>query len=151
MRLLGVAVPKPEATARWLQGVQDDDGGYPSLTIGWAAVRALDLLHVPPCRSPQTWLSRWAERLLGGASAGRDLRAALGNVLRLTQLRDLNTRERAAAVQLLAATADPLGGWARPGADVETTAVAMRLAQLAHITAAIRAAWRHFSGPSSRM
>lgn len=34
---------------------------------------------------------------------------------------------RAALTESLAAARDPLGGWARPGAELETTAVAVRL------------------------
>jgi hypothetical protein len=144
LRLLAVAVAEPQAIAGWLQGVQNDDGGYTSLTIGWAALRALDLLGASPCRSPQAWLSGWADRLLGPAPATRDLRAALGNVSRLAQLMDLSTSQRAAAAQLLAAAADPLGGWARPGADLETTAVAVQLGQLAHLAAPDAAAVEGF-------
>lgn len=135
LRLLGVAAPEPEATARWLQGVQSDDGSYPCLTIGWAAVRALDLLGLSPYRSVQTWLSSWAERLLARRATPRDWRAAPGNVLRLAELLNPDAQRCARVAELLSAAADPQGGWAHPGADVETTAMAMQLAHLAHITA----------------
>ena len=133
--LLGVEPPQPAVTGRWLQGVQDDGGGYPGLTIGWAALRALQLLGLSPCRSPHAWLAGWAQRLLGGRRATpQDLRASLDNVLRLAELLELDTGQRAGVADLLVAAAAPQGGWARPGADVETTAVAMQLARHAGIT-----------------
>jgi hypothetical protein len=52
LRLLGVEIPEPEATVRYLRSLADDEGGYPSLTMGWGALRALDALGTSPARSP---------------------------------------------------------------------------------------------------
>ncbi|MGB0094287.1 MAG: hypothetical protein WBP81_17380, partial [Solirubrobacteraceae bacterium] len=52
LRILGIAVPEPEATARWLRALQSVDGSYPTLTIGWAALSALGLLGFEPDHSP---------------------------------------------------------------------------------------------------
>ncbi|MGE4365664.1 MAG: prenyltransferase/squalene oxidase repeat-containing protein [Mycolicibacterium sp.] len=132
LSLLGVEPPEPAATGRWLISAQDDDGGYPSLTIGWAALRALELLGLSPSHSPSEWLTVWARRLLEAPRpAVRDWRAALDGVLRLAELLDLDAGQRAGLAGLLTASADPQGGWARPGADLETTAVAVQLANRA--------------------
>lgn len=132
LQLLRVEPPQPAMTGQWLQGVQDDGGGYPSLTIGWAALRALELLGLSPCRSPRVWLTGWAQRLLGGRRrTPRDWRAALDGALRLTELMELDTAQCDGVADLLAAAADPQGGWARPAADIETTAVAVQLARRA--------------------
>lgn len=133
--LLDVDLPRPAVTSRWLQGVQDDTGGYPSLTIGWAALRALELLERSPRRSPGAWLTGWAQRLLSVRRATpQDWRAALADVLHLAELLDFDSGQRAGVADLLAASADPQGGWARPGADMQTTAVAMQLARRVGIT-----------------
>jgi hypothetical protein len=57
-------------------------------------------------------------------------------VLHLVELlalagRDLGSDERDRLTRLLEAARDERGGWARPGADLETTAVAVRLIDLA--------------------
>jgi len=62
LRLLGVPAPAPEATGRWSRALHAPDGGYPNLTGGWAAVRALDLLGTDPDRSPGGWLRELAAR-----------------------------------------------------------------------------------------
>lgn len=130
--LLGVEPPEPAVTGRWLKGVQNDDGGYPSLTIGWAALRALDLLGLSPSHSPAAWLTAWGQRLLKvRRTAPQDWRAALDGVLHLAELVDLDAGQRADVADLLTVSADRHGGWARPGADIETTAVAVELANRA--------------------
>ncbi len=132
LRILGIAVPEPEATARWLRALQSVDGSYPTLTIGWAALSALGLLGFEPDHSPLQWLKSWTQVLLG-RQASREWRGALLGTLRLLELMqltgiELTAAQRDALVQLLAAAANGRGGrWARPGADLETTAVAIRL------------------------
>ncbi|MFY2862122.1 hypothetical protein ACOJVU_20950 [Mycobacterium sp. THU-M104] len=134
LRLLGVEPPEAAVTGRWLDSVQNDDGGYPSLTIGWAALRALELLGLLPSVSPAAWLTAWAQRLLEAPrTTTQDWRAALDGVLRVAELLDLDAGQRAELADLLTVSADPQGGWARPGADLETTAVAVQLANRAGI------------------
>jgi hypothetical protein len=135
LRILRLDPPDPEVTGRWLRGLQTQDGRFPTLTIGWAVLRALDVLGVQPDRSPRPWVDGWAARLLGQAGP-RDWRLALVDLLHVMELLRLSGREpgdgqRAAISRILAAARDPLGGWARPGGDLETTAVAVRLARLA--------------------
>lgn len=134
LRLLDITAPQPEATAYWLRGLQDERGGYPSLIIGWAALRALGLLGLSPRRSPQEWLAGWARRLLGERqNTVRDWHAALDGVLHLVELLDLEPGQRTAVAYLLAESVDPQGGWALPGADMQTTAVALALAERAGV------------------
>jgi hypothetical protein len=85
LRLLGVPAPAPEATDRWSRALHAPDGGYPNLTGGWAAVRALDLLGTDPDRSPGGWLRSWLPVMLDSGRT-RDWRAALVNALRLLEL-----------------------------------------------------------------
>lgn len=130
--ILGVDPPAPRVTGQWLRDLQNDEGGYPSLTIGWAALRALEILGLAPLRSPQTWLAGWARRLLEPTrSVSQDMRAAIEGSLRLAELMDMAHGQQAEVARLLVASADPRGGWARPGADAETTALALQLARRA--------------------
>jgi hypothetical protein len=155
LRLLGVPPPEPAATARFLRSLQERDGGFPTLTIGWAALRGLDVLGFSPDRSPLAWLDRWHAVLLGPPRAGgargaggppgsgepgpgeaRTWAVLLRDVLHLMELRRLDGSfpddpGRAATRELLAEAADPSGGWARPEADLETTGRATRLAMAA--------------------
>lgn len=135
LRILAVDPPGPVATGGWLRGLQADDGGYATLTIGWGALRALDVLGLAPSCSPEAWLERWAGQLLGWRGS-REWRGTLVDVLHLVELLaladgDLGFDESDRLTRLLEAASDERGGWARPGADLETTAVAVRLIELA--------------------
>jgi Prenyltransferase and squalene oxidase repeat len=134
LRLLGVAPPRPAATARWLRGLQAADGGYPTLTIGWSALRALSVLGSGPQHSPREWLDR-CRRQLAHWQGPRDWREAIReahHVLELLRLeqQQLEADEHLALAKLLELAGDD-GGWARPGADLETTAIAVELLRLA--------------------
>lgn len=132
LSLLGIEPPAPAATARWLRGVQNDEGGFPTLTIGWGALRALELLGMSPHRSPRAWLMDWAQRLVSARRAEpQDWHVALESALHVAELLDLGSGQRDGVAGLLAASADPRGGWARPGADMQTTAMALQLAHRA--------------------
>jgi hypothetical protein len=134
LRLLGIDIPAPGRTAQWLRSLQDGDGGYPTLTIGWAALRALDVLTVEPKLSPDRWVRGRLEAFCG-CDRPRDWRAAIIDALRLCELMHLRHGvfagwKRDSMTALLDAARAPDGGWAHPGADLETTAIAVRLAQL---------------------
>jgi hypothetical protein len=135
LRLLGIDAPAPEATGQWLRGLQSPDGRYQTLTTGWATLRALHLLGTDPDRSPRDWLGSWVPVVLD-SEHDRDWRAALVNVLRVLELSRLvglgfEADQRQALMRLLDAAAAGDGGrWARPGADLETTAVALRVIAL---------------------
>jgi hypothetical protein len=129
--LLGIDVPAVEQTGAWLRGLQDDDGGYPTLTIGWAALRALDVLTIEPKFSPDRWLGSRLETF-ARSDRPRDWRAAIIDALRLCELMRLRHSavrqwERDNLVELITAARAPHGGWAAPGADLETTAIAVQL------------------------
>ncbi len=137
LAILGLDAPEPEETIRWLGGVQDGDGGYPTWTIGWAALRSLHLLGATPRRSPEEWLRSWAEGS-GETDGTRDWRTALVDALRLAELLRLRGEgpgpgERKRATELLRAGRDPAWGWARRGAELETTAVALCLAMIGEL------------------
>lgn len=136
LRLLGVETPEPEATARYLRSLADNEGGYPSLTIGWAALRALDALSTGPSRSPSAWLEGWVKKLFMYRPEGGDWAGAVHDAARLSELvhlggAQLSPTEQAALGDLLEASRAPDGGWARPGPDLETTALAVRAGVLA--------------------
>jgi hypothetical protein len=137
LRLLGITIPAAAQTGQWLRSLQDERGDYPTVTIGWAALCALDVLALTPIFSPDQWLGRRTEALAGHDRSG-DLRSAIIDALRLVELvhlrhGTLGGRERQGIATLLDAARAPRGGWARPGADLETTAIGMRLAQLADV------------------
>jgi prenyltransferase/squalene oxidase-like repeat protein len=137
LRMLGIPPPAPQETVAWLRTLQSVDGGYGTLTIGWAALVALGVLGSEPSRSPRAWLEHWTSMLL--ASHGpRDWRGTLLGVLRVLELRraiglEPDTDQRQAISGLLDAASDGPGRWARPGADLETSAVAVRVIGLARI------------------
>jgi hypothetical protein len=136
LQILEIAPEAAEATARWLRALQSGDGGYPTMTIGWAAVRGLALLGQQPRHSPREWADRWAEILLGPRASG-EWRSRLVNCRRLLELCavatiELDADRRGAVGDLVAAAADEAGGrWARPGPDLEVTAVAVDVLELA--------------------
>ncbi|MGA9078546.1 MAG: prenyltransferase/squalene oxidase repeat-containing protein [Acidimicrobiales bacterium] len=139
LRTLDWPIPEPEATVAWLRGLQNDDGGYPTLTIGWAALRALALLGAAPDRSPAAWLDEHAEAI-GRPTGARDWQGTLREALHVTELRRIGISASPESAkdpfsQLLDAARDPRGGWARPGADLETTAVAVSIAGPSRLTA----------------
>lgn len=137
LRLLGIPPPEPEHTVRYLKSLQRHDGGYPSFTIGWAAISSLRLLSSPPERSPDQWLEGWAVALTSTPQRGEA--ASLRDGARLIEIEVVTGKGPDARVlrwagELLDTAADPAGGWARPEADLETTGLAVSLAA--------RAAWR---------
>jgi hypothetical protein len=134
LRLLGTDIPAPTRTARWLRNLQDDDGGYPTLTIGWAALRALDVLAVQPAFPPDQWLCGWVH-MLANRNRPRDWRAAVVDAWHLLELVSLGCSvlrgpDRDSLIALLDAARAPDGGWARPGTDLETTAIAVCATEL---------------------
>jgi len=138
LRILGVTPPEPEATGRWLQTLQDEDGGYPSFGIGWAALRAIALLGMQPAHPPANWVANQTKLLFRG-NGPRDWRGTLRNALHLVELLSLTSsnpdaEERCALTRLLDRSSDPNGGWTRPGADLEATAMALRLVRFARLS-----------------
>ncbi|MHB1818458.1 MAG: hypothetical protein ACYCO9_10550 [Streptosporangiaceae bacterium] len=136
LRLLGVGVPDLAATAGYLRSLADSDGGYPSLTIGWAALRGLDVLGTGPARPPAAWLGGWAKKLLMDRAERSDWAGAVRDAARLSELvqlgaAQLSPADWAALGGLLEGARATDGGWARPGPDLETTAIAARLGMLA--------------------
>jgi Prenyltransferase and squalene oxidase repeat len=134
LKLLDADIPLPQQTGDWLRGLQDESGGYPTLTIGWAALRALDVLTVEPKFSPDQWLGVRL-RAFCDRDGPRDWRAAIVDAVHLCELMRLrhsmlggSARDSMAGLLDVARAAD--GGWASPGADLETTAMGLRLAQL---------------------
>lgn len=130
--LLDEPVPEPAQTAGWLRSLQGGDGSYPTLTIAWAALRGLDELAAVPERSSAAWLCSWRDRLLVPARPGNGRwPGALVTALRLVELlqRDGLAVPVDAVGSLLRASCDPAGGWAAPGADLETSATALLLAE----------------------
>ncbi|MGD0344939.1 MAG: hypothetical protein ABSB55_08330 [Acidimicrobiales bacterium] len=148
LRLLEIRVPETELTVAWLRGLQDDAGGYPTLTIGWATLRALALLGIAPNHSPAVWLTD-REEALARADGSRNWQGTLYEALYIAELRrlaDMGPSDRTCDqfAHLLAVARDPHGGWARPGADLATTAVAVSIAGPSHLTAEERSMTEEF-------
>jgi hypothetical protein len=136
LKLLNVHISAPRQTSDWLRGLQDDRGAYPTLTIGWAALRALDVLTVGPKFSPADWL-RGRIEAFSICEGPRDWRAAIIDAVHLCEAvhlghSEIRGPECDSIVALLDAARAADGGWASPGADLETTALGIRLAQLAN-------------------
>jgi hypothetical protein len=141
LRLLFLEVPAPHETVGWLRSLQDGDGSFATLTIGWAALRALGVLGVAPSRSPLAWLGEVAGRA-ARPDVARSWRSAIVDASRLLELGELLSSPIPAASslveRLLDDADDPDGGWARPELDLETFAIADRLAGLAGLDGADR-------------
>lgn len=130
LRILGVEIPERDATIRWLWGLQDDLGGYSTLTIGSAAILALAEIGARPERSPARWLVRCAETSVRDERI-RDWRGALRDLLHLLEVsRVLDMSFEWDCGRLLKKAMDPDGGWTTPGADLETTAIALLISNL---------------------
>lgn len=134
LQLLDIDIPAPRRTGDWLRGLQDESGGYPTLTIGWAALRALDVVTVEPKFAPDRWLRGRLDAFCV-CDGPRDWRAAIIDAVHLCELICLRHSvirgpERDSIAALLDAARAADGGWASPGADLETTAVGLRLAEL---------------------
>lgn len=133
LRILGSEVPNPGRTARWLRSLQGADGTFATLMIGWSAVRALMALGSGPALPFDDWLHDWAHVLLDDvANPSRQWRGALLAMMRLIELHVLagttfGAPERAALAAILTRAQTPEGGWAIPGADLETTGVAVEI------------------------
>ena len=139
LRLLGLPVPEPQATAAWLATSQADDGGFPTLTIGWAVLGALhELGERPPHPLSPAWLTGCARVL--DVDRRRDWAGALRAGLHLAELCRFGRVpvDTAAVRRLLERARDPDGGWAGVGADLETTAVAVLLADRAGLARVVR-------------
>ncbi|MDA8290067.1 MAG: hypothetical protein M0Z33_00050, partial [Actinomycetota bacterium] len=135
LRILRTEPPGAEATVAWLRGLQEDDGSYPTLTIAWAAIRALVLLGASPARPVGEYLERVSRPVLARRSSA-DWTSALRDAARVMELAGLGYAPLGASgswscAELLGAARDPRGGWASPGADVVSTAHALRIAALA--------------------
>ncbi|MDA8295421.1 MAG: hypothetical protein M0004_02325 [Actinomycetota bacterium] len=129
LRLLAVEPPEVGLTAAWLQGLQDSEGGFPTLTIGWAALRALRLLRQAPARSPATWLREQTRTLRASYGDGSATVRAARHVIELLVEEQLDDGlSSVLAKEVLARSRAPMGCWARPGADLVTTADAWLLA-----------------------
>ena len=135
LKLLAIEAPEAGQTIEWLRGLQDGGDGYPSSRIGWAAVRALDVLGAEPDGSPDRWVWGWVRRRTGRGQLDNWREAIYDafHLLELVRLRHgaLHEQERRGIAALLDAARARSGGWARPGADLQTTAVAVGLAGLA--------------------
>ncbi len=134
LRLLEVAPAQPHQTADWLLSLQAPGGGYATLTIGWASLRALALLGRGPERSPDSWLSAWSEQLLEERPT-RQPRPWLLELLRLAELFELRgvTPDRARLTRLLERSVAAHGGWPRDAAELETTGVVSELIRRARL------------------
>lgn len=138
LHLLGVATPRPEQTAAFLRGLQDEDGGYPTLVIGWATLRSLDDLGLPPTRPPIGWIEGWEGALLApyraashGSSDSLSAAVRLLDLMRLTG-RSPGTAARAAVKSLVDAGRGP-DGWPRADAGLAMIGEAIGLLTLARL------------------
>ena len=134
--LLELPVPRAERCQAWLRALQDQSGGYPTLVIGYAALRGLRLLGAEPQRDPRPFLREMAEMLgltdpaaerrggwLAGARRCGELFSAHGIVI--------TDRMRDAIGAALERLRQPDGGYGVPGADLPETATALALATAA--------------------
>jgi hypothetical protein len=138
--LLELPVPRAERCQAWLRALQDHSGGYPTLVIGYAALRGLQLLGAEPQRDPRRFLREMAEMLrLVNPSAERRAGWVAG-ARRCVELCSVHgivitDRMRDAIGAALERLRQPDGGYGLPGANLPETATALALATAAGLPA----------------
>lgn len=83
--ILGVLcrpVPNVKQCTTWLRAQQDSFGGYSTLVIGYATLKALQLLGAEPLRDPHRFLHETAGVLRLADPSGRDLNGWVSSALR---------------------------------------------------------------------
>lgn len=138
LRLLGHDPPTPDQTVQWLRSLQDCSGSFPTLLIGWSALRSLRLLNAEPASSWRDWLADMLLRILNGPPA-REWPIVLRELLELMELLALGTvrlsrQQQRALADLVEAARMPGSGWTRAGVELESTACAVRLLKLAGVS-----------------
>lgn len=148
LHLLGQPVPARERCIAWLHAQQDVRGEYPSLVIGYAALKALRLLGSAPLRDPRSFL-RHAAGLLGlDDETGRAPTSDLAAACRCIELwhdfglaASAHTRTRIAA--LLERRRAPNGAYGAENPTLSETASAVALAGAFEIEVDAGAIVRH--------
>jgi hypothetical protein len=64
--LRAIPVPRVELCTAWLRSLQDADGGYPMLIVGFSALRALRVLRSARL-DPRPYLRGWLDRFAASA------------------------------------------------------------------------------------
>jgi hypothetical protein len=136
--LLNSPVPRAEQCQAWLEAEQDPSGGYPTLVIGYAALKALRVLGAEPQRDPRPFLQEMANRL-GLADASAPKRSGwLIAARRCIELWQAHGIIMAAPLREgIGAALDSLrgvdGGYGAPGSNLSETAAALTLATAADL------------------
>lgn len=73
LRILGAPIPNADELVAWLQRLQDGQGGYPNLAMGWYALETLRRLGAPPLHDPRPYLNTEQQGLLAVDWRGRTL------------------------------------------------------------------------------
>ena len=139
LRFLRQPVPRAEACVSWLRTLQNADGYYPSLVIGYAAIRALDLLCERPDKDARPYLRQIAQSLhFGRVPSRRHVRWLREASKCIELLRHLSTRIDDPMRQEIAGMLDALrgadGGYGMAGENLIDTAAALALSMGAGIS-----------------
>lgn len=86
LRLLKQPTPEAVRCIAWLQTQQEADGGYSTLVIGYAAIKALQVLGAEPLRDPREFLRMLADLRRLADPAEQELSAWLASALRCIEL-----------------------------------------------------------------
>ena len=133
LALRTIPVPRVEQCTAWLRSLQDADGEYPMLIVGYSALRALRVLRLAPRLEPRPYLCGWLDRFAASAlptdipegwltSAARCVELCLACELELTQ------EMRAGIATLLQRSRSETGGYGAPGPSLPDSARALTLA-----------------------
>lgn len=133
LRLLDRTVPEVERCIGWLQAQQDSAGGYPTLVIGSAALKTLQLLGGQPLRDPCRFLKHQARVLHLTNPAHLQFPGQLASAWQCIALwQDYGLTVTEQMRQALAAGLRRLrgdhGGYGAPGPNLLDTAAAVALA-----------------------
>jgi hypothetical protein len=133
LALFGRPVPRIDDCIAWLANQQDSCGGFPTLIIGFAVLKALRLLGAQPLLDPRSYLREQGKMLHLTDTSNRNLVGWLTSARRCVALwQDYSLAASEAVREGIAATLARLrvenGGYGTPGASLSETAAALALA-----------------------
>jgi len=105
LKLLGRTVPHVEKCTEWLLAQQESDGGYPTLVIGHAVLKALRIIGAEPLHDPRPFLHKIMQNQGFTDPTGLEVSGWLTNALRCVEL----CREFAIAIS--ERTSGEMEGW----------------------------------------
>lgn len=132
LKMLGRPVPHVEKCTEWLLAQQESDGGYPTLVIGHAVLKALRILGAEPLHDPCPFLREIIQKQGFTNPSCLEISGWLTNALRCVELcRDFGIAISERMCGEMGGWIGRLwcedGGWGTPGSNLLDTGSAVEL------------------------